>query len=509
MTDSKPRHIVLSPEDNVAVTLRDLAPGTPVLSGNFKTRDAIPAGHKMAITPIADGGDVIKYGQVIGQASGTIQPGAHVHVDNLQMAAATERYGPGIEAPKEKHLEGRDQARFDGFVRPDGRVGTRNYIGILASVSCSGSVARFIADAVTPEMLAAYPHVDGVVALAHGSGCCMAPGSEGLVLLQRTIAGYARNPNFGGVLLVGLGCEVNLVDDLMSSCGLSTSSRLKPLVIQEAGGTRATVERGLAAIREMLPAIDAARRESVSARHLVVGLECGGSDAYSGITANPALGAAVDRLVSHGATAILSETPEIYGAEQLLVDRAANDKIGALLLERIAWWERYTKRYGAQLNNNPTPGNKAGGITTIIEKSLGAVAKAGSTRLNAVYGYAEPVDAQGLVFMDTPGYDVVSITGMIAGGANLVCFTTGRGTVCGFSPVPTLKLASNSDMYRRLAEDMDVDCGRILEGELTVDEMGAAIFETILATASGGKTRSESQGFGSSEFVPWPMGAVL
>ena len=509
MQATHPRHILLNPQDNVAVVLTNLSPGDDLGRANIKARAPIPAGHKIAIQPIEDGEAVVKYGQVIGIATRAIQTGDHVHVDNLTMAGGP-RNDPPITVAREASQddEGSDTF-FDGYVRADGRVGTRNCIGVLASVSCSSSVARFIADAVTPEILADFPRVDGVVALSHGSGCCMAPGSEGLELLQRTMAGYARHPNFGAVLLVGLGCEVNLVSDLMEATGLSSRATLRAIEIQDTGGTRATIARGLAAIREMLPAVDAARRERVSARHLVVGLECGGSDAYSGITANPALGAAVDRLVRHCATAILSETQEIYGAEELLIGRAAHPVVGDQLRERITWWEAYTRRHGAQLNNNPTPGNKAGGITTIIEKSLGAVAKAGTTRLNAVYRYADPVTATGLVFMDTPGYDAVSITGMIAGGANLVCFTTGRGTVCGFRPVPTLKLASNAAMYAHLADDMDINCGRILDGELTVDAMGASIFETILDTASGRKTRSESLGFGSNEFVPWPMGAVL
>jgi len=345
--------------------------------------------------------------------------------------------------------------------------------------------------------------------VAHGAGCCHAPGSEGLRMLQRTLAGYARNPNFGGVLLVGLGCEVNLVDALMDTTGLVAHARLRPLVIQAAGGTRRTVDAGLAAVKEMLPDANQIFRRTVPVDRLVVGLECGGSDAYSGITANPALGAAVDLLVRHGGTAILSETPEIYGAEHLLVRRAATPDIADQLLERVRWWETYTAAHGARIDNNPTPGNKAGGITTILEKSMGAVAKAGTTNLNAVYGFAEKITAKGLVFMDTPGYDVVSVTGMIAGGANLVCFTTGRGTVCGFKPVPTLKLASGTDMFNHMQADMDINCGRILTGAASIAQMGAEIFAEILQTASGRKTKSEQLGFGDSEFVPWHLGAVL
>ena len=509
MSDRKAGCIVLNPIDNVAVAVSALLRDAPTGIGTIRTRGPIPPGHKVALKTIAGGAAVIKYGQIIGQAARTIQPGEHVHVDNLQMTDAAAPIVKDAHTVTGSPQAAVDQAFFEGFVRSDNRVGTRNYIGVLATVSCSGSVARFIADAVGDHILADYPRVDGIVPLGHGSGCCMAPGSEGLELLQRTIAGYTRNPNFGGILLVGLGCEVNRIDDLMTAADLTSGATLKSLVIQDAGGTRRTVARGVAAIREMLPLVNAARRTKVAARHLLVGLECGGSDAYSGITANPALGAAIDLLVSQGATAILSETPEIYGAEHLLVQRAASPDIGNQLMARIRWWETYTKRHGARLNNNPTPGNKAGGITTILEKSMGAVAKAGTTRLNAVYGYAQEVRAPGLVFMDTPGYDVVSITGMIAGGANLVCFTTGRGTVCGFRPVPTLKLASNSAMYAHLSEDMDINCGQILDGEVAVAQMGALIFQAILDTASGRPTCSEALGFGSDEFVPWHIGAVL
>ena len=509
MSGAKACCIVLNPKDNVAVAVNALPAGTSTGIGDIRTCSPIPAGHKVALAPIAAGAAVIKYGQIIGQASLAIHPGAHVHAHNLEMSTGLAPFDSDHDVVPAHPQQVADQAFFEGFVRSENRVGTRNCIGVLATVSCSGSVARLIADAVGDHILADYPRVDGVVPLGHGGGCCMAPGSEGLELLQRTIAGYARNPNFGGILLVGLGCEVNRVDDLMTATDLAPDANLKTLVIQDAGGTRRTVDRGVAAIREMLPRINAARRTKVAARHLMVGLECGGSDAYSGITANPALGAAVDMLVRQGATAILSETPEIYGAEHLLVRRAARPEVGEQLMAHIRWWETYTRHHGVALNNNPTPGNKAGGITTILEKSMGAVAKAGSTRLNAVYGYAQNVGARGLVFMNTPGYDVVSITGMIAGGANLICFTTGRGTVCGFRPVPTLKLASNSAMYAHLSEDMDIDCGRILDGDVTVAEMGAAIFQAILETASGRPTRSEALGFGSEEFVPWHIGAVL
>lgn len=509
MDVGKPKYILLHPADNVAVAAKEMAAGEPAGIRDVVCRQPIAPGHKIALEAIDTGEAIRKYGDVIGCATKPIERGDHVHLDNMAMVELSQDYTPGAGARPTDFMPDDKKALFEGFVRADGAVGTRNYIAVISTVSCSGSVARFIADAVSADLLSDFPQVDGVVAVAHGAGCCHSPGSEGLLMLQRTLAGYARNPNFGGVLLVGLGCEVNLVGALMDTMGLVAYARLRPLVIQEVGGTRRTVEAGLAAVKEMLPAVNQISRRTVPADRLVVGLECGGSDAYSGITANPALGAAVDLLVRHGGTAILSETPEIYGAEHLLVRRAATPGIADQLLERIRWWEAYTAAHGARIDNNPTPGNKAGGITTILEKSMGAVAKAGTTNLNAVYRFAEKITAQGLVFMDTPGYDVVSITGMIAGGANLVCFTTGRGTVCGFKPVPTLKLASNTAMFNRMEADMDINCGHIMTGETTIAQIGAEIFGEMLTAASGRKTKSELLGFGDSEFVPWHYGAVL
>jgi altronate hydrolase len=402
-----------------------------------------------------------------------------------------------------------ERATFKGIIRENGGVATRNYIGVLATVSCSASVVHYIADSISSDMLEKYPNVDGIVPLGHGGGCGMRSTGNGFEFLQRTLAGYARHPNFAGIVIVGLGCEVNQVDSLMENTALELGPNLLSMNIQDAGGTTATVNRGVDAIGKMLPKANDVRRQSVSASHIVLGLECGGSDAYSGISANPALGAAVDLLVKNGGTAILSETTEIYGAEHLLTRRAVTKEVGEKLVQRIKWWEEYTSLLGGEINNNPTPGNKAGGLTTILEKSLGASAKCGSTNLVEVYGFAEPVLAKGLVFMDTPGYDVVSITGMVAGGANVVCFTTGRGTVCGFKPTPTIKLASNTEMYNSLQDDIDVNCGKVVDGEATIEEMGEIIFNSILETASGRKTRSEFHGFGDNEFVPWQIGPVV
>lgn len=501
--------ICLNDKDNVAVCPFGASPGDTIRSGRIVCKEPIPAGHKIAVCTIEAGEPVLKYGQIIGYAVKRIETGEHVHVQNVAMREFERDYAIGSARVATDYFPEETRPTFDGIVRRNGRVATRNYIGVLSTVNCSASVARFIAASVSEEIRAGFPNIDGVVALGHGSGCAITPGGEGMTLLQRTMAGYARNPNFGGILLVGLGCEVNQIDTLMSQMHLEHSPLLKSIGIQASGGTRKTVEKGAEAIRQMLPLVNNIKREPVGANHLVLGMECGGSDAYSGISANPAMGAAADLLVRHGGTAILSETPEVYGAEHLLTCRAASREVAEKLIQRIQWWESYTTRLGGEINNNPSPGNKAGGLTTILEKSLGAVAKAGTTNLMDVFQYAEPVTTRGLVFMDTPGYDVTSVNGMIAGGANLICFTTGCGSVSGFKPVPTLKLASNTEMYNRLSDDMDFNCGPIVTGEESVKDMGEKLFRLILETASGKNTRSESLNFGDSEFAPWPIGAVL
>src|ERR1700720_255627 len=400
---------------------------------------------------------------------------------------------------------------FSGIVRPDGRAGTRNYLGVLSSVNCSATVVRAIADTFTyrPELLAGFPNIDGVVGLTHGTGCAMSADGLGLRLLRRTIAGYARHVNFAAVLLIGLGCESNQIRSLLKEENLEESERLRTFTIQESGGTAKTIKRGIDLIKEMAVSADRITREPVSAKHLVLALQCGGSDGYSGVTANPALGMAVDRLVRAGGTAILSETPEIYGAEHLLVRRAATREVGEKLIERIRWWEEYTARNDATMDNNPSPGNKAGGLTTILEKSLGAAAKGGSSGLMQVYEYADQVKTAGLVFMDTPGYDPVSATGQVAGGANLICFTTGRGSAYGCAPSPSLKLGTNTALWERMEDDMDINCGEILDGEETVQQCGQRIFDLMLKTASGQPTKSESFDFGGAEFAPWVLGATM
>ena len=499
----------LHPQDDVVIARHQLVTGAQI-GGGLAVRGLIPAGHKVAVRAIERGAPVRRYGQIIGFASRPIEAGEHVHMQNLSMGQFDRDYAYGADA---KPLEPQTKAaRFMGIVRADGRVATRNYIGILTSVNCSATAARAIADHfrrdIHPEALAAFPNVDGVVALTHGQGCAVDAEGEALGLIRRTLGGYARHPNFAAVLIVGLGCETNQIEGLMRSESLTPGAALKTMTIQATGGTARTVAAGIETVKAMLVEANQVQREPVDASHLVIGLQCGGSDGYSGITANPALGAAVDRLVAHGGTAILSETPEVYGAEHLLTRRAVSVEVGEKLVERIHWWEDYCARMNADLNNNPSAGNKAGGLTTILEKSLGAVAKGGTTNLVDVYRYAEPVSAHGLVFMDTPGYDPVSATGQVAGGANLICFTTGRGSAYGCAPSPSLKLGTNTGLWKRQEEDIDLNCGTILDGEKSVDELGQAIFELMLATASGTMSKSEVHGYGQNEFVPWQIGAI-
>jgi altronate hydrolase len=504
--------IRLHPADDVLIARAQLVGGST--AENMVIKGLIPPGHKVATRAISAGDPVRRYNQIIGFASKPIAAGEHVHTHNLDMGPNKgdfERdYAFGADLkPEPARLE----ASFMGIKRADGRVATRNYIGILSSVNCSATAARAIADHFSrqnnPAALGAFPNVDGIVALTHGTGCGMDTEGMGMQILQRTLAGYATHPNFAAVLVVGLGCESNQINAWLANSSLREGDTLRVFSIQDTGGTAKTVAKGIALIKDMLPQANAVKREPCSASHITIGLQCGGSDGYSGISANPALGAAVDLLVAHGGTAILSETPEIYGAEHLLTRRAVKPEVAEKLIARIKWWEHYTAINQGEMNNNPSPGNKAGGLTTILEKSLGAVAKGGTSNLQAVYEYAEPVTDHGFVYMDTPGYDPVSATGQVAGGANLICFTTGRGSAYGCAPSPSLKLATNSALWRKQEEDMDINCGDIIDGGVSVQEMGQRIFEMVLATASGGQSKSEKHGYGQNEFVPWQVGAVM
>ena len=495
----------LHPGDNVVVAVSALAKGMAVASEGVVARDDIPAGHKLATRAIAAGQPVRKYGQVIGVATMPIAEGGHVHTHNLAVSSLRD----AATAPLLRN-QAEGPRSFQGFRRANGKVGVRNYVGILTSVNCSATVARHIAEAVERSgVLADYPTVDGVVPITHASGCGMAGSGEGFDILRRTLWGTAANPNFGAILLVGLGCEVIQIAQLKKHYGLGESEDFQTFTIQESGGTRRAIEEGVKRLGDMLPRLGRAARSQVPASELVLGLQCGGSDGWSGISSNPALGNASDRLVSLGGTVILSETPEIYGAEHLLYARAADAGVSEKLRARMAWWEAYTARHGAEMDNNPSPGNKAGGLTTILEKSLGAVAKSGSSTLMDVIEYAEPLRERGFVFMDSPGFDPCSATGQVASGATMIAFTTGRGSAYGCKPSPSIKLASNSALYARMEEDIDIDCGTIVTGAASVEDKGAEILDLLLKVASGRKSKSEALGYGGMEFVPWQIGAVM
>lgn len=508
------RVIRLHPDDDVVIARQKLSAGTKIAPGVAVSRD-IPAGHKIATRAVANGDIVRRYGQVIGRATRAIKAGDHVHVHNLGMgdlegAGHNPDYAFGVDVHPVDPVP--RPAQFMGIQRADGRVATRNYIGILTSVNCSATVARTIADRyrrdLNPDALAAWPNVDGVIALTHGAGCALAADGDAMAMLRRTLAGYATHVNFAAVLVVGLGCETNQIGAMMKAQGLSSGPRLHHYTIQQVGGTRRAIEEGVRQVEHLLDDANRVTRAPFGAEHLRVALQCGGSDSYSGITANPALGAAVDRLIRHGGSAILAETPEIYGAEHLLTRRALTRTVGERLIERIRWWEEFCRIRGASLDNNPSAGNKAGGLTTILEKSLGAVAKAGTTPLVEVLEYAEPMRERGLAFMDSPGYDPVSVTGQVASGCNLVAFTTGRGSAFGCAPVPSLKLATNSALWAHQSDDIDINCGVLLDEDIDLDTMGERIFERLLTLASGELSKSEEYGYGQQEFVPWQTGVV-
>ena len=500
-------YIRLDASDNVVTLTKPMEAGSRI--EDVTTSVMIPRGHKVASRAIAKSEAVRKYAQVIGYASEDIAAGDHIHVHNIEFRNTTADYEFSTDLRAVEMVPPEKRDTFMGFRRPNGKVGTRNYIGIVTSVNCSATAARMIANAFGPEELADYPNVDGVVAFVHGTGCGMAGEGDGFDALQRVMWGYARHPNHAGVLMVGLGCEMNQIDWLLEAMGLKDGPLFQAMNIQEVAGLRKTVEMGIAKVRAMLPEANKFVREPCPASELMVALQCGGSDAMSGITANPALGYACDLLAAQGGTGVLAETPEIYGAEHLLTRRAVDRKTGDKLVKLIRWWEDYTARNKGSMDNNPSPGNKKGGLTTILEKSLGAAAKGGTTPLNGVYKYAEPVTAKGFTFMDSPGYDPASVTGQIASGCNLVAFTTGRGSAFGSKPSPCIKIATNSVMYERMVEDMDVNAGDMLTDGVTLEEKGREIYDLLLRIASGEKSKSEMQGLGDYEFVPWQIGATM
>lgn len=495
--------LVLHPGDDVGIALKDLSPGKSPVT------EFVQSGHKVALHDIQSGSPVLKFGSVIGLATETIAKGSHVHTHNLafQKTDLAQNVHPHAMKRTDETFAANDT--FMGYARADGTVGTRNYIAVLTSVNCSATVATLVARNFPKDELEAYPNIDGIAPFVHGTGCGLDSGGEGFANLQRVLWGYARNPNVGGVLMIGLGCEVAQISFFLEAYGIKKGPLFRTLNIQSSGGTQRSIEMGIEALREMLPAVNAATRTPQPVSHLRLALQCGGSDAWSGVTSNPSLGIAADMLVRQGGTAVLAETPEIYGAEHLLIARATDEGVAEKLRERLSWWEHYTEINGGSLDNNPSPGNKRGGLTTILEKSLGAVAKSGQSPMVDVLKYGEPIRQPGFQFMDSPGFDPVSVTGQIASGCTIVCFTTGRGSAFGSKPSPTIKLGSNNRLYERMPEDIDIDCGSVLKGEIGLNELGAVIFREIIEVASGRPSKSEAQGMGDLEFVPWQVGATM
>ncbi len=501
--------IKLNKLDNVIIALEDFNIGDDVdILENYRLNEKILRGHKIAAYDIKKGENIIRYGQIIGIATKNIAFGDHVHSHNCGMGSHIKDYGHASN--NQPLCVASEQKTFQGFHRENGHIGTRNYIGIITSVNCSATVARFIAnEAEKSSWFAELKNVDGIVAITYSGGCGMSGDDEGYQTLKRTLIGYGQNSNFAAILLLGLGCEVMQISELASECSVDDDKIIQQMTIQDVGGSHNAIQQGIKAVQRLAIKANKYTRQPSPISELVIGMQCGSSDGLSGITANPALGIASDLIVSHGGTTILSETSEIYGAEHLLTRRAATENIGKKLIERIKWWENYTAKNDSKMDNNPTPGNKLGGLTTILEKSLGAVAKGGNAPLVGIYKYAEKLDNKGFVFMDSPGYDPCSVTGQIASGANLICFTTGRGSVSGYKPSPCIKISSNDELYTRLRDDIDINCGDIISQGINIEEKGRQIFEKIISVASGEETKSEALGFGDMEFVPWHMGAVV
>ncbi len=499
--------ILLHPKDSVVIARVHLAQGQVVQVNDqtIKAQAAVPAGHKMAIREIKVGDEVYRYGNVIGFATAAIGIGDHIHVHNLgyEERNANEIH-PAAVPPR---TAAASTATFLGYARPDGRAGTRNYIAVVAASNCAAHTAELVAQSFASETLP--PNVDGIVAFPHGEGCGQAMGPD-TEQLQRTLEGVLDHPNISAALILGLGCEVNQIDHYLgrsANGATGAPAGLQGLTLQQSGGTLGTLEAARKSIRHYIDQAAAQARIELPASKIVLGLNCGGSDSFSGITANPALGHCCDLLVAQGGVAVLAETTEIFGAEHLLIRRARDPQVARKLLERIEQYKAYLRQFGGSFNDNPSPGNKEGGLTNILEKSLGAVAKAGTSPLEDVLRYSERVTTPGFVFMDTPGYDPVSLTGLAAGGCNLIAFTTGRGSAIGFPSIPVLKIASNTNTYKRMSGNMDINAGRIADGTATIEQVGQEIFDTLLRVASGERTLAEK--LGHHEFAPWRIGPVL
>ncbi len=499
--------------DDVGVLRKTVKAGAQLENGilNITAAETIPAGHKISLQTVADSDPVRKYGQIIGFAEGSIGQGEHVHSHNLVCRDYDRKHAFCADYRATEIYPEAEQGTFMGFSRPGGRAATRNYIAVISNVNCSNSVSRYVAERFRGEDFSKqYPDVDGVIALKTQGGCGVEPGGP-MQLIRRTLGNMARHPNISGYVMIGLGCEDNQIQGIREDYDLDNlqEGEIQPefMTIQGTGGSLKTIEAATKAVENILPKVADLRRTKQPLSKLILAENCGGSDGNSGCTANPALGVASDELVKHGGTSVLAETTEIYGAEHLLTNRAATPEVAKKLMQQIQWWEDYARRHDSTIDNNPSVGNKEGGLTTIFEKSLGALAKGGQSPLMAVYDYAELIDTPGFGFMDTPGYDPVSMTGLVAGGCNVGVFTTGRGSVYGCKPAPCIKVAANTALYNWMEEDMDLNAGTIIDGTETIQEVGSRIFKKIISVANGEKTKSELNGIGDEEFQPWFPGA--
>ena len=503
----------LHEDDQVGVLKKTVKRGTELMenSSAVVASATIMAGHKIALRPVSSGEALRKYGQIIGFAEGDISQGEHVHSHNLVCRNYDRKHAFCADYRATEFYSEAEQRTFMGFSRPAGRAATRNYIAVISNVNCSNSVSRYVAERFRgKDFNEQYPDIDGVIALKTQGGCGVEPGGA-MQLVRRTLGNMARHPNISGYVMIGLGCEDNQIQGIREDYDLDNlrEGEIRPefMTIQGTGGSLKTIEVAAKAVEDILPRVADLRRTKQSLSKLILAENCGGSDGNSGCTANPALGVASDELVKHGGTSVLAETTEIYGAEHLLTNRAATPEVAEKLMRQIHWWEDYARRHNSTIDNNPSVGNKEGGLTTIFEKSLGALAKGGQSPLMAVYDYAELIDTPGFGFMDTPGYDPVSMTGLVAGGCNIGVFTTGRGSVYGCKPAPCIKVATNTPLYNWMKEDMDINAGTIIDGTESIREVGMRIFEKIIAVASGEKTKSELNGIGDEEFQPWFPGA--
>ena len=490
--------IKLNEKDNIGIAPMNI-PKNVDLNIGIKTKTNVPYGHKISLVKIKTGEFILRYGQKIGVALVDIDAGEHVHSHNLSSTEFKRNYKNNFE--KENYIKNKRDIFFKGYKRSNGSAGTRNYIGLISTVNCSATVVKKIADKVNNELRKNnFQNIDGAVSLKHSSGCGMNTTGYGMNVFNRTIEGFKVHPNFAKVYVIGLGCECAQISLYNKD---QESRNVEYLNIQDEGGTKEIVKKVSDRIINQLKGINKIQRTNIAISELTVALQCGGSDSYSGVTANPALGFASDMLVDHGGSSILSETTEIYGAEHLLFERSINKKNIEKIKNQIDWWKEHLYKNGSSMDNNPSPGNKKGGLTTILEKSLGGVSKSGTRNMVDVLDYAERLKIKGFNFMNGPGYDPVSVTGQVASGANIICFTTGRGSCFGFKPTPSIKIATNTNMFNKLEEDMDINAGAIMDNEKTLEEVGNEIFDKIISVASGEKSKSEINDYGDDEFNPW------